>query len=101
MKYQMAFAAVIGAAATAGGQASHADHGALARPASVSSANGVIVRRDGIRTVTVTASDYSFAAPDTIPQGSRSCLLNGGRGCITRCSSDWTPERRWLTCSPP
>ncbi len=79
MKYQMAFAAVIGAAATAGGQASHADHGALARPASVSSANGVIVRRDGIRTVTVTASDYSFAAPDTIPAGLTELrLLNRG-----------------------
>jgi len=67
MKYQIAFAALIGAAASAGGEVSHADHDALARPASVTSANGVIVRRDGIRTVTVTASDYSFAAPDTIP----------------------------------
>src|SRR6478736_9699156 len=55
MKYQMAFAALIVSAASAGGQVSHADHDALARPASVTSANGVIVRRDGIRTVTVTA----------------------------------------------
>jgi len=79
MKYQMAFAALIVSAASAGGQVSHADHDALARPASVTSANGVIVRRDGIRTVTVTASDYSFAAPDTIPAGLTELrLLNRG-----------------------
>src|SRR5678815_2352898 len=79
MKYQIAFAALIAAASTAGGQVSHADHGALARPASATSPNGVIVRRDGIRTVTVTATDYSFAAPDTIPAGLTELrLLNRG-----------------------
>ena len=79
MKYQIAFAGLIGAAASAGGQVSHADHDALARPASVTLANGVIVRRDGIRSVTVTASDYSFAAPDTIPAGLTELrLLNRG-----------------------
>jgi hypothetical protein len=79
MKYQMAFAALIAAVATAGGQVSHADHGALARPASATSANGVMVRRDGIRTVTVTATDYSFAVPDTIPAGLTELrLLNRG-----------------------
>ena len=79
MKYQMAFAALIAAVATAGGQFSHADHGALARPASATSATGVIVRRDGIRTVTVTATDYSFAVPDTIPAGLTELrLLNRG-----------------------
>ena len=42
-------------------------------------ANAVIVRRDGIRTVTVTASDYSFAAPDMIPVGLTEVrLLNRG-----------------------
>ena len=79
MKYQMAFAALIAAVATAGGQVSHADHGALARPASATSANRVVVRRDGIRTVTVTATDYSFAVPDTIPAGLTELrLLNRG-----------------------
>jgi uncharacterized cupredoxin-like copper-binding protein len=79
MKYQMAFASLIVFAATAGGQASHADHNAIARPASARSANTVIVRGDGIRTVTVTASDYSFAAPDTIPAGLTELrLLNRG-----------------------
>lgn len=79
MNYPMAFASLIVAAATAGGQASHTDHGAIARPASVRSANAVTVRRDGIRTVTVTASDYSFAAPDTIPAGLTELrLLNRG-----------------------
>ena len=79
MKYQMAFASLIAFAATAAGQASHADHSAIARPASARSANTVIVRRDGIRTVTVTAGDYSFAAPDTIPAGLTELrLLNRG-----------------------
>jgi hypothetical protein len=79
MKYQMAFSSLILAAAAAGGQAPHADHAAIARPTSAASANSVTVRRDGIRTVTVTASDYSFAAPDTIPAGLTELrLLNRG-----------------------
>ena len=79
MTYQMAFASLIVAAATAGGQVAHADHGPIARPAFATAGNAVIVRRDGIRTVTVTASDYSFAAPDTIPAGLTELrLLNRG-----------------------
>ena len=79
MKYQIALASLIVAAAAAGGQVPHADHGAIARPTSATSGKAVIVRRDGIRTVTVTASDYSFAAPDTIPAGLTELrLLNRG-----------------------
>jgi hypothetical protein len=45
----------------------------------VSSANRVTVRKDGIRFVTVTASDYAFSAPDTIPAGLTEIrLLNRG-----------------------
>lgn len=39
----------------------------------------ISVRRDGIRTVTVTASDYAFSAPDSIPAGFTEIrLLNRG-----------------------
>jgi hypothetical protein len=79
MKYLIAFGSLIAAAAAAGGQSPHADHGAIARPASATSGSAVGVRRDGIRTVTVTATDYSFAAPDTIPAGLTELrLLNRG-----------------------
>jgi len=79
MKYPIAVAALGLAAASAGAQAAHADHAAITRPASVSSANMVTLRRDGIRTVTVTASDYSFNAPDSIPAGMTEIrLLNRG-----------------------
>jgi hypothetical protein len=79
MKYPIALAALGVAAAAAPAQTTHADHAAIARPASSSSANKVTVRRDGIRTVTVTASDYSFSGPDTIPAGMTEFrLLNRG-----------------------
>jgi uncharacterized cupredoxin-like copper-binding protein len=79
MKYSIAVAALALVAATAGAQAAHADHAAITRPASGSSANKVTLRRDGIRTVTVTASDYSFNAPDSIPAGMTEIrLLNRG-----------------------
>ena len=79
MKYSIAVAALALVAATAGAQATHADHAAITRPTSGSSANKVTLRRDGIRTVTVTASDYSFNAPDSIPAGMTEIrLLNRG-----------------------
>jgi hypothetical protein len=82
MRHQIALVVLGLAAGTAGAQVNHtahADHAAIARPASASPANKVTVRRDGIRTVTVTASDYSFAAPDTIPAGLTELrLLNRG-----------------------
>jgi hypothetical protein len=77
-KYPFALAALGLVAAQAGAQVAHADHAAIARPAASSSAN-VTLRRDGIRTVTVTASDYTFNAPDTIPAGITEIrLLNRG-----------------------
>ena len=77
MKNSLALAALMIAGGTAGAQAPHADHTGIARPASASSK--ITVRRDGIRTVTVTASDYSFSAPDSIPAGVTEIrLLNRG-----------------------
>ncbi len=79
MKYPVALAVLGLAAGTAGAQATHADHAAITRPASATAANKVTVRRDGIRSVTVTASDYTFNAPDTIPAGiTEFRLLNRG-----------------------
>jgi hypothetical protein len=79
MHHRIAIALLGLASSTAGAQAAHADHAAIARPVSASSANTVTVRRDGIRTVTVTASDYAFNAPDTIPAGITELrLLNRG-----------------------
>lgn len=79
MNHRIAIVVLAFASSTAGGQAARADHAAITRPASASIANKVTVRRDGIRTVTVTATDYSFAAPDTIPAGITEIrLLNRG-----------------------
>ena len=79
MRYRIAVAALGFASATAGAQTAHADHAAITRPAASSYANKVTLRRDGIRTVTVTASDYTFNAPDTIPAGMTEIrLLNRG-----------------------
>ena len=79
MNHRIAIAVLAFASSTAGAQAGHADHGAITRPASASIGNKVTVRRDGIRTVTVTASDYAFNAPDTIPAGLTEIqLLNRG-----------------------
>jgi len=68
MKHSISLVALTVAAATAGGQTpshhSTMPHAAMATPASK-----VTVRRDGIRSVTVTANDYAFTAPDSIPAG--------------------------------
>jgi hypothetical protein len=81
MRYQIALAVLGLAAGTGGAQSTssaHADHAAITRPAA-SAANKVTVRRDGIRSVTVTATDYSFSVPDTIPAGLTELrLLNRG-----------------------
>ena len=78
-KNSIAVAALGLVAVAAGAQTSHADHAAITRPASNSSASKVTLRRDGIRTVTVTANDYSFDTPDTIPAGMTEIrLLNRG-----------------------
>jgi hypothetical protein len=78
MKKRIAVATLVALAGTAGAQAPHADHAGVARPASTTISK-VTLRRDGIRTVTVTASDYTFAAPDSIPAGVTEIrLLNRG-----------------------
>jgi hypothetical protein len=71
MKSSIAFVAlsVATVAASAGGQAALTHHAGAEHMAAASTANRVTVRRDGIRSVTVTASDYAFTAPDTIPAG--------------------------------
>jgi len=79
MTYRIAIAVLGLATNTAGAQGTHADHATITRPASASLANAVTVRGDGIRTVTVTASDYAFNAPDTVPAGiTEFRLLNRG-----------------------
>jgi hypothetical protein len=66
MKYSIALTALALGTATTGAQvpAAHTGMHALSAPATA-----VTLRRDGIRAVTVTANDYSFSAPDTIPAG--------------------------------
>ena len=73
-------AAVLMAAATAGAQQVPAHHaGAMNRAAGARPVSNIGLRTDGIRTVTVTAADYAFAAPDTIPAGLTEIrLLNRG-----------------------
>ena len=69
---------VLLAAASAEAQAV-AHHVAGARYGAVSSVGMITARRDGIRVVTVTARDYAFEAPDTIPAGLTEVrLLNKG-----------------------
>ena len=54
-------------------------HASVVRYGSVSSVGMITTRRDGIRVVTVTARDYAFEAPDTIPAGLTEVrLLNKG-----------------------
>ena len=69
MKYTLAFAAMTLVHATAGAQPAPAYHAGAAHGAPVVLANKVTIRPDGIRAVTVIASDYAFVAPDTIPAG--------------------------------
>ena len=81
MKLPIAFttAPVLGAS-TLGAQHASAHHTtAMGRVAAVVPARSIVLRKDGIRTVTITAADYSFAAPDTIPAGLTELrLLNRG-----------------------
>ena len=71
MKFSIALiAAVLSVAATAGAQQVATHHTpAMNRAASALPISSVVLRKDGIRTVTVTAADYAFSAPDTIPAG--------------------------------
>ena len=80
MKSTIALAGLALAAATAVEAQAPATHHAGARIGRTGSATPLIaVRRDGIRQVTVTANDYAFDAPDTIPAGLTEVrLLNKG-----------------------
>src|SRR4051794_27507938 len=63
MKNSIALIALAVAPMAAGAQVTHADHAGIARATATPAITRVGVRRDGIRTITVTASDYAFAAP--------------------------------------
>ena len=81
MKFSIAFgAAAVVAASTAGAQQATTHHAnALNRAAGTLPVSSIVLRKDGIRTVTVTAADYAFTAPDTIPAGLTEIrLLNRG-----------------------
>ena len=78
MKSMMALGGVVLLAAGSAEAQTVAHHAGGARYGSMSSA-GIATRRDGIRVVTVTARDYAFDAPDTIPAGLTEVrLLNKG-----------------------
>lgn len=69
MKHSIALIALVAAPMAVSAQVPHADHAGVARAAASPSIARVGVRRDGIRTITVTATDYAFAAPDSVPAG--------------------------------
>ena len=69
MKHSIALIALVAVPMAAPAQVPHADHAGVARAAASRSTASVGIRRDGIRTMTVTATDYAFAAPDTVPAG--------------------------------
>lgn len=69
MKSTIALAALALAATAAGAQQQAAHHGGARYGAATTSAAKLSTRGDGIRVVTVTANDYAFEAPDTIPAG--------------------------------
>ena len=80
MKHTISFVA-LAVAATAGAQSPASHHGGMPYPSMAAAAPAkVTVRRDGIRQVTVTANDYAFTAPDSIPAGLTEIrLLNRGK----------------------
>jgi hypothetical protein len=69
MKLEIALIVLAAAPLAASAQAAHADHAGVARAAVAPTIDRIGLRRDGIRTITVTASDYAFAAPDSVPAG--------------------------------
>jgi hypothetical protein len=69
MKYQIVLIALAMTPMAGSAQASHADHAGVARAAATPTNNRVGMRRDGVRTITVTANDYAFVAPDSVPAG--------------------------------
>src|SRR5215203_1078821 len=80
MKHTISLVAL--AAAAAAGAQGPASHRAGMPHAAIAAATPakVTVRRDGIRVVTVTANDYAFTAPDSIPAGlTEITLVNRGK----------------------
>jgi hypothetical protein len=79
MKYMTSLLALLVLAGAVGAQTPAAHHANAHSAVRASAASSIGVRRDGIRTVTVTANDYAFSAPDTIPAGMTEIrLLNRG-----------------------
>lgn len=79
MKHSISAVAMVAMVASAGAQAPALHHSMSHSAISAPAASRVGVRRDGIRTVTVTASDYAFSAPDSITAGLTEIkLLNRG-----------------------
>jgi len=79
MKYTISLVA-LAAAAAAGAQGPASHHAGMPHAAIAAATPAkVTVRRDGVRVVTVTAADYAFTAPDSIPAGLTEIrLLNRG-----------------------
>jgi hypothetical protein len=69
MKYSIALVALAAMSLVVDAQVPHPDHAGFLRAAVTPSIDRVGIRRDGIRTMTVTASEYAFAAPDSVPAG--------------------------------
>ena len=79
MKVSISLVAVAAVAATAGAQSPAAHHSGTSMAAAASAATRVTTRRDDIRVVTITANDYAFTSPDSIPAGLTEIrLLNRG-----------------------
>jgi hypothetical protein len=69
MKYSIALIALAVTPLALDAQGAHPDHAGSVRAAVRPSLDRAGIRRDGIRTITVTASDYAFAAPDSVSAG--------------------------------
>jgi uncharacterized cupredoxin-like copper-binding protein len=70
MKRSIAFVAGAVVVTTLGAQQTPAHHTtAMNSGGGAVPVSSIMLRKDGIRTVSVTAADYAFSAPDTIPAG--------------------------------
>ena len=79
MKYSIALAAMTLAGVAADAQVPMSHHAAAPHVLPATAASRVTLRRDGIRSFTVTATDYAFSAPDTVLAGLTEVrLLNRG-----------------------
>ena len=81
MKHTIPLVALAAAAAASAGAQSATSHHAGMSHGTIAAVtpSKITVRRDGIRVVTVTANDYAFSAPDSIPAGLTEIrLLNRG-----------------------